>query len=85
MCLFNKTKLVIGLLFLLISLLGCFPFLNDAIKNKVTSRETTKETLTFREPYTEYDKPIIETNYPILVGCFALTGALLICSIKNNK
>lgn len=76
MILLNKIKFVLGLLFLSISIVGCYPILNDVFSNNVISTESTGEWMnSAHKPITQYNKSFLETYYPILVGCFALTGA----------
>jgi hypothetical protein len=82
----NRIKFAIGLLFCIISLLGCFPLLNDVISGNVSSTQSTGEWMNkANKPVTTYSKNLLDTNYPIMLGCFALAGSLLFCSIKNKE
>ena len=78
-----RIKIAIGLLLILISIIGCYPLLGDITSGNVISNQSTGEWMNSADkPITEYKKALMDTNYPILLGCFSLSGALLICSIK---
>jgi len=82
----KKLKLVIGLIFISISILGLYPIL----KTSVFSGQSNNIQKTFTgmaPPRTriESNKDITDTNYPIFVGLFAVSGALLLSSIKNEN
>lgn len=82
-------KLVVGILFIAISLIGCIPFaLNIAdVQTEFTSSSSGGLDLGLggNDSSTRRNIPILATNYPILLGFFALSGAVLIASIRQKK
>lgn len=81
----DKVKFIIGIFFLVLSVVGCFPLLNTVVSGRVESSHSTGEWMnSANKPVTEYRKNLIDTNYPIMLGCFALVGSLLIISIKEK-
>lgn len=78
-----RIKIATGLLLIVISIIGCCPLLSDITSGNVISNQSIGEWMNSADkPITEYRKSLMDTNYPILLGCFSLSGALLIGSIK---
>ena len=81
-----RIKIATGLLLIVISIIGCYPLLSDITSGNVISNQSTGAWMNSADkPITEYRKSLMDTNYPILLGCFSLSGALLIGSIKIKQ
>lgn len=79
----NSLKKILGGLLILISVIGCIPILLSM--NVSEGRIKNYRPNTNRMEMTPNDnKAICDTNYPILIGLFAIAGSLLISSIKEE-
>lgn len=81
----KKLKLIIGLIFISISILGLYPIAKASVLDGRSKIYQSNHKGDIYPHISQTEKDLTDTNYPIFIGLFALSGAILLGSIKNEK
>lgn len=87
----NRIKLITGLVLITFSIIGCYPiiasidFLNGTSHSSQSMSQSSNQTSYVRNSTNNrisHSVDVSQTYYPICIGLFAISGALLIASTK---
>ena len=83
----NRIKLSLGILLIVLSFIGSLPIIRgeEVELSCVQSKSDPFGGFNSSTTGQKKIKNICDTNYPIVLGCFVLSGAILLASVKREK